>query len=104
MHGNLNDASEAAGRVFCWLDGTQLTMVWTQNKKPGFLAIAEGAPHDDVMPWWRQVHHAIACLGAGMCDDMGAGDMTAPPPAGMSNAPSDGLTDEPGGGMTDGMG
>jgi hypothetical protein len=96
MHGNLNDATEAAGRVFCWLDGTQLTILWTQNKKPGFLAIAEGGPHDDVMAWWRQVHHEIACLGAGMCDDMPGGAMT--------ESPTDGMTDEPGDSMSSGMG
>jgi hypothetical protein len=94
MHGNLNDATEAAGRVFCWLDGTELTMVWTQNKKPGFLAVAEGAPHDDVMAWWRRVHHEIACLGAGMCEDMG--DMTGSSSAEPSDAMSDSMSPGPG--------
>jgi hypothetical protein len=106
MQDNLNVASQAAGRVFCWLHGSTLTMIWTQNDGPRFLAVAQGAPHDDVGAWWRQVHHEIACLGAGMCDDMSAmGDSpSAAPSDGMTDAPSDGMSESPTGGMTDGMG
>jgi hypothetical protein len=91
MHGDLNVASEAAGRVFCWLHGSTLTVIWTQNDGPRFLAVAQGAPHDDVGAWWRQVHHEIACLGAGMCDDMSA--MGDSPSAGPIAAPSDDMSD-----------
>ncbi|HEX5086881.1 MAG TPA: toll/interleukin-1 receptor domain-containing protein [Nocardioides sp.] len=99
MHGGLNAGSQAAGRVFCGLHGSALTMIWTQNDGPRFVAVAQGAPHDKVGAWWRQVHHEIACLGMsdmpGACDEGGGGSSTP--------EPSDGMT-EPSDGMTDGMG
>jgi hypothetical protein len=86
MSGGLNAGSQAAGRVFCGLHGSALTMIWTQNDGPRFLAVAQGAPHDKVGAWWRQVHHEIACLGmSGMCDEGDGGSSTP--------APTDGMTD-----------
>jgi hypothetical protein len=98
---HLNDANQAAGRVFCDLHGTALTMIWTQNHGPTFVAVAEGAPHDDVGAWWRQVHHLIACLGTGMCADVGGMDAT--PGSDPSSDPSGELSTDPSDGMS-GMG
>jgi hypothetical protein len=94
MQGDLNAASQAAGRVFCGLRGSALTMIWTQNDGPRFLAEAVGAPHDEVGAWWRQVHHEIACLGAGMCDDMG--DMTGSSSPEPSETMSDSMSPDSG--------
>ena len=94
MHDDLNPASEAAGRVFCGLRGSTLTMIWTQNDGPRFIAVAVGAPHDDVGAWWRQVHHEIACIGTGMCEDMG--DMTGSSSAEPSDATSDSMSPDSG--------
>jgi hypothetical protein len=80
--------------VFCGLRGSTLTMIWTQNDGPRFLAVAVGAPHDDVGAWWRQVHHEIACLGSGMCEDMG--DMTGSSSAEPSDTMSDSMSPDSG--------
>ena len=92
MYGDLDDATEAAGRVFCNLHGSELTMIWTQNRGPGFLAVAEGAPHDQVGAWWRQVHHLIACLGAGMCSDVGGDTGQGSASGEPSTEPSDDMS------------
>jgi hypothetical protein len=91
----LDEDTQAAGRVFCDTNDNVQTLVWTQN--PNLLAVVVGHPPDPVKSWWRVVHHDIACLGADGADI--CGDM-----AGM-DGPSDGAsTVEPSEGMTDGMG
>jgi hypothetical protein len=101
MHDDLDDAKQAAGRVYCGLHGSVQTVIWTQNNEPTLLAVAEGAPHDQVRAWWRKVHHLIACItadGKSKCPDMGdmsgmgAGDASAGATAEASDEPSDGMT------------
>ncbi len=101
MQGNLDDAKQAAGRVYCGLHGSVQTVIWTQNHEPTLLAVAKGAPHDQVRAWWRKVHHLIACItadGQSKCPDMGdmggmgAGDASAGATAPASDEPSDAMT------------
>jgi len=107
IHDDLDDAKQAAGRVYCGLDGSVQTVIWTQNREPTLLAVAQGAPHDQVRAWWRKVHHLIACInadGESKCPDMGdmsgmgAGDASA------SASATAKASEEPSDGMTDGMG
>ena len=60
--GMLNSGTQAAGRLFCTLNGSILTMVWTQDagRMLGFL---QGSPHEDAFYWWRGVHHNIDLTG-----------------------------------------
>jgi serine/threonine-protein kinase len=63
--GMLNDETQAAGRMFCYLNGAgQEYIVWTQNAGR-LLAWASGGPHADVLAWWTGLHHDIY-LGGGM--------------------------------------
>jgi serine/threonine-protein kinase len=63
--GMLNDETQAAGRIFCYLSSAgQEYVVWTQNVGR-LLAWASGGPHADVLAWWSGVHHDIY-LGGGM--------------------------------------
>ena len=64
--GMLNAETQAAGRVFCYLNsGGQETVVWTMNAGR-LLAWASGGPHADVLTWWSGVHHDIYLGGSGM--------------------------------------
>jgi hypothetical protein len=58
--GMLNDESQAAGRVFCFLNASSSTeyVVWTENAGR-LLAWASGGPHEDVLYWWSNLHHTI---------------------------------------------
>lgn len=101
IQGDLNDGTEAAGRVFCSLHGSVQTVIWTQNREPTLLAVAQGAPHDQVRAWWRKVHHVIACInsdGESKCPDMG--DMSGMAGGDSSAEPTDTASD----GMSSGMG
>jgi hypothetical protein len=64
--GMLNDESQAAGRVFCYLNSAgQEYVVWTMNAGR-LLAWATGGPHADVLTWWSGVHHDIYLGGMHM--------------------------------------
>ena len=59
--GMLNSGTQAAG-LFCTINGSILTIVWTQDacRMLGFL---QGSPHEDAFYWWRGVHHNIDLTG-----------------------------------------
>lgn len=98
--GDLDEDTQAAGRVFCDTHDNVQTLVWTQN--PSLLAVVRGAPPDPVKAWWRQVHHSIACIGpdgADICGDMGDMDGDA-----GGGDPSGDMSGDPSGDMSDGMG
>jgi hypothetical protein len=65
QEGKLDPESQAAGRVFCVLDATTQTFLWTQNDGM-ILGEVTGGPHVSTWRWWRQVHHDIAEVGMGM--------------------------------------
>jgi len=61
--GMLNPDTQAAGRMFCYLDNaSQEHIVWTQNEGR-LLAFVVGGPHPNVYDWWHGVHHDISCNG-----------------------------------------
>jgi len=64
--GMLNVMTQAAGRMFCYLDSnSQEYIVWTQDEGR-LLAWTIGAPHDAVFGWWSGVHHDIYLGGMHM--------------------------------------
>ena len=64
--GMLSADTQAAGRIFCYLNGAgQEYLVWTQNAGR-LLAWASGGPHADVLVWWSDVHHDIYLGGMHM--------------------------------------
>lgn len=63
--GHLNASTQAAGRVFCVILGSEFHLVWTQDSGH-LLGILSGAPHKDAYEWWRPIHHNIAFPGAQM--------------------------------------
>jgi serine/threonine protein kinase len=63
--GQLNPSTQAAGRVFCVITGSEFHLVWTQDSGH-LLGTLSGAPHKDAYEWWRPVHHNIAFPGAQM--------------------------------------
>jgi hypothetical protein len=86
---NLNEDTQAAGRVFCDTSDNVQTLIWTQN--PTLLAVVVGHPPDPVKEWWRQVHHDIACIGpdgGDICDMAGMGGGETSP-----TEPSDSTSD-----------
>jgi serine/threonine protein kinase len=60
--GMLNDGTQAAGRLFCTLSNSILTIVWTQDSGQ-MLGSLQGSPHEDAFYWWRGVHHNIDLTG-----------------------------------------
>jgi serine/threonine protein kinase len=61
--GTLNPDTQAAGRMFCYLDDVgQGHIVWTQNNGR-LLAFAVGGPHQYVYDWWHGVYHDISFNG-----------------------------------------
>ena len=61
--GMLNPDTQAAGRMFCYLDNaSQEHIVWTQNEGR-LLAFVVGGPHPNVYDWWHGVHHDISFNG-----------------------------------------
>jgi hypothetical protein len=61
--GMLNPDTQAAGRMFCYLDNaSQEHIVWTQNEGR-LLAFVAGGPHPNVYDWWHGVHHDISFNG-----------------------------------------
>jgi hypothetical protein len=63
--GQLNPSSQAAGRVFCVITGSEFHLVWTQDSGH-LLGSLSGAPHKDAYEWWRPIHHNIAFPGSQM--------------------------------------
>jgi hypothetical protein len=63
--GELNPSTQAAGRVFCVITGSEFHLVWTQDSGH-LLGILSGAPHKDAYEWWRPIHHNIAFPGSQM--------------------------------------
>jgi serine/threonine protein kinase len=63
--GRLNDSTEAAGRAFCVITGTQFHLIWTQDAGH-LLGTLSGAPHKDAYEWWRPIHHNIVLSGSPM--------------------------------------
>ncbi len=61
--GHLSD-DDAAGRVFCTFNDSQLHIVWTQNDGR-VLGVLTGFPHANTWDWWKGVHHSIDIPGAG---------------------------------------
>ncbi len=59
--GQITD-DNAAGRVYCTFDDSDLYLVWTQDDGR-VLGELSGAPHVDAHVWWRQVHHSIVIPG-----------------------------------------
>jgi len=63
ISGNLNPATQAAGRMFChFASPNGEVIVWTQNAG-NMLGVVSGAPHADVFAWWKGMHHDIAMAG-----------------------------------------
>ena len=61
--GMLNPDTQAAGRMFCYLDSSsQEHIVWTQTDGR-LLAFVAGGPHPNVYDWWHGVHHDISFNG-----------------------------------------
>jgi serine/threonine protein kinase len=61
--GMLNPETQAAGRMFCYLDNaSQEHIVWTQTEGR-LLAFVVGGPHPNVYDWWHGVHHDISFNG-----------------------------------------
>jgi serine/threonine protein kinase len=61
--GMLNPETQAAGRMFCYLDSSsQEHIVWTQTDGR-LLAFVAGGPHPNVYDWWHGVHHDISFNG-----------------------------------------
>jgi len=66
VSGTLNPETQAAGRMFCYLDSSsQEHIVWTQNDGR-LLGFVTGGPHPNVYDWWHGVHHDISFNGQGM--------------------------------------
>jgi hypothetical protein len=63
--GQLNPSTQAAGRVFCVITGSEFHLVWTQDSGH-LLGTLSGAPHKDAYDWWRPIHHNIAFPGTQM--------------------------------------
>jgi serine/threonine protein kinase len=63
--GQLNPSTQAAGRVFCVITGSEFHLVWTQDSGH-LLGTLSGAPHKDAYEWWRPIHHNIAFPGSQM--------------------------------------
>jgi hypothetical protein len=63
--GRLNPSTQAAGRVFCVIVGSQFHLVWTQDGGH-LLGMLSGAPHKDAYEWWRPIHHNMAPSGSPM--------------------------------------
>jgi Protein kinase domain len=63
--GRLNPSTQAGGRVFCVIVGSEFHLVWTQDAGH-ILGMMSGAPHKDAYEWWRPVHHNIALSGPPM--------------------------------------
>jgi serine/threonine-protein kinase len=63
---NINEESEAAGRVYCFVaaNGTY-HVVWTQNSGHLF-GIAAASAHQAGYSWWKVIHHNIGLEPAGM--------------------------------------
>ncbi len=77
--GQLSD-DDAAGRVFCTFENSQLHIVWTQNDGR-VLGVLSGFPHANTWDWWKGVHHSI--------DVPGSGTSMAMPGPGSSSGMSD---------------
>jgi len=60
--GRITD-DQAAGRVYCTFENSDLYLVWTQDDGR-VLGELSGAPHVDAYVWWRQVHHSIVMPGS----------------------------------------
>jgi serine/threonine protein kinase len=76
--GHLSD-DDAAGRLFCTFNDSQLHIVWTQNDGR-VLGVLTGFPHANTWDWWKGVHHSIDIPGSG-----GAMKMSGPG-SGMSGS------------------
>jgi len=63
--GHLNPSTQAAGRAFCVIVGSQFHLVWTQDGGH-LLGMLSGAPHKDAYEWWRPIHHNLALPGSPM--------------------------------------
>lgn len=63
--GRLNPSTQAAGRVFCVITGSEFHLVWTQDSGH-LLGMLSGAPHKEAYEWWRPIHHNIAFAGSPM--------------------------------------
>ena len=60
--GRITD-DQAAGRVYCTFENSDLYLVWTQDDGR-VLGELSGAPHVDAYVWWRQVHHSLVMPGS----------------------------------------
>lgn len=60
--GNLNEDTQAAGRVYCNFVNNQEYFVWTQNAGH-LLGWVSGGLHEAVWNWWVDVHHNISIGG-----------------------------------------
>ncbi len=60
--GRITD-DQAAGRVYCTFENSELYLVWTQDDGH-VLGELSGAPHVDAYVWWRQVHHSVVMPGS----------------------------------------